>query len=109
MSNQKILHCFFDADMRCSHDGLAARAAKDKVNVKTLDTGQYIVFVNSAKNRIKLYAANETVAYYRAPKGVRIDLGVIVRIPANFAATGRIDYTKALKETVEKALSRKNT
>jgi hypothetical protein len=103
MSQAKVIQCFFDADMRNGHLGLAAIAKKDKIDVEQIEPGQYVVFLNSAKNRLKLYAANGIVAYYYKP-GMKIDLHVISEIPRAFLGSGRLDYDAALRKTLEKRI-----
>jgi hypothetical protein len=103
----RILQCFLSADMRCGHDGLKDIAKKSKIDCDKLDDGTYVVFVNSEKNRMKLFAPNHVVAYYKCRPGERLALETIPLILKSFNASGRIDYDKALRETIEKALTRR--
>lgn len=104
---QQILQCFFDADLRNGHDGLAAIAKKKKIDVTKLEPGRYIVFVNSSKDKIKMYAASNVVAYYKCRAGEKLNLLAIREIPKSFTASGQIDYDSALKIAIEKALARR--
>lgn len=101
----RAIQIFLDSDLRCSHDGLAMIAKKEKIDVSKLEPGEYVIFVNSAKDKCKVYAAFNVVAYLKPPKGHKIEMKVIQLIPVAFAATGRIDYDKALKELLEKELT----
>ncbi len=101
-----IIRCFLDSDLRCSHDGLAEQAKKSGIKVEDLKTGEYVVFVNHKKDRVKVYAAFNVLAYLKLPPGTSMDLNVIRAIPRAFTASGRLDYDKALKETVEEKLNK---
>jgi hypothetical protein len=102
MSKGAIIQCFLDADMRNGHEGLAELAKKENINVQTLQRGQFVVFINSAKDRVKIYAASNVIAYMRSVRGQKIDLRVIREIPRAFNGGG-ISYD----ETIEKMLSLK--
>lgn len=99
----RVVRCFLNADMRNGHEGLRLVAAKEKIDVDKLAPGEFVVFVNAAKDRLKIYTHSRVLAYQHQ-KGVRINLKTIAEIPRAFAATGRIDYDKALKTTLEKEL-----
>jgi hypothetical protein len=99
-----IIRCFLDSDLRSSHDGLADQAKKSGIKVEDLKQGEYVVFVNSKKDRVKVYAAYHVLAYIKLPAGTSMDLNVIRAIPKAFTASGRLDYNKALRETVEEKL-----
>lgn len=99
----RILQVFLDSDLRCGHEGLEAVAKKHKIAVKDLDPGQYVVFVNSARDRIKIFAASHVIAYLKAPVG-KIDMRTISLIPQAFEGKGRFNYDEALKELIKKKL-----
>jgi hypothetical protein len=103
MADVKALRIFLNVDLRNSHEGLSAIATKNKIDVKKLVAGEYLIFINSEKNKIKLYAANEVIAYYRCPHG-KVDLRAISKIPQAFKASGKIDYDACLKEIMEAKL-----
>jgi hypothetical protein len=88
--------------MRNGHDGLAELAKKENIDVKKISRGEFVVFVNSAKDRVKVYAASNVIAYMKSSKGQKIDLRVIREIPRAFNGGG-ISYD----ETIEKMLSLK--
>jgi len=98
----KILRVFYDADLRCYHDGLAERAKKEGVDVKNLKAGEYAVFINSKRDRIKVFAAENVIAYQKSEHG-RLDLNALKRIPEVFESRGGFSYTKAVeKELIER-------
>lgn len=98
-----FLRVFPNTDLRNSHDGLAAIAKKHKVKVENLLPGEYLLFLNTGKNRVKLFAANEVVAYIKSKHG-KIDMRTIQLIPAAFEADGKIDLDKLTRETLEKLI-----
>lgn len=104
--NNRVLQIFLNADLRCSHDGLREIAKKGGLDVKDLQPGQYIVFLNCAKNRLKLYAAGNVVAYMKQPDGGRIDIRMIAELPRAFNGTS-INYETAIKEALAKVFARR--
>lgn len=100
----RLLQVFFNSDLRCSHDGLSQLAKEHDINVSALEPGEYVIFVNSAKNRLKLYASNNVLAYLKLDSGKGIDLRTIALIPKAFKASGKLDYDQALKEVLTKEL-----
>lgn len=101
-----ILRCFVNVNMAQGHDGLASLAKKYEIDVKKLSPGEYVVFINSARDRVKVYAASNVIAYQRLPHG-RLDLRAIAEIPRVFKASGKISYDDALKEFLVKALAKR--
>ena len=104
MSKGQVLQCFLNVNLGAQHDGLTKLAKQHGLNTKDLQKGDYVVFVNSARDRVKVYAANNTIAYYRAPSRGSIDLRVIQMIPQAFNGAHKLDYDVALKAAIEKAL-----
>lgn len=72
---------FLNMDLRNGHEGLTAIAKKNKVDIKTLESGEYIIFINSEMNRLKLYAQNDVIAYLKLPRG-KIDSRRLSKRPA---------------------------
>jgi len=102
----RIVRVIFDADLRCSHDGLRETAKKLKVLVDDLHTGEYVVFINSKKNMLKLFAANNTIAHFKTPDQRKMNLNVIAQIPKFF--NGReLKYDDALKKVIEEQFSKR--
>jgi hypothetical protein len=99
----KLLELFLNVDLRCAHDGLAMVAKKRGIDVKKLEPGQYVMFINCEKNRLKLFAANNIIAYLKLPHG-KIDMRTLQLIPQAFHASGKIDYDSALKKILMKEL-----
>ena len=105
MAQGNILQCFVDADLRCGHLGLTALAKKNGVKVGDLAPGEYVVFINTRRTRVKIYAASNVIAYLNAPRGVSIDLRVIQQIPRAFTGSGALNYDKALENLLNSKLS----
>jgi hypothetical protein len=101
----KVIQVFMDADLRCGHDGLADIAKKEKINVTKLEHGEFVMFINVERNKLKLYTANNIVAYLRLPQG-KIEMRTLGMIPAAFAQTGRISYDEHLKEVLQERLGK---
>jgi len=104
----QIIHLFQNVDLRCQHDGLGKICLDKKINPKKLSPGEYAVFTNNSKDRVKLFAAHNVIAYLRLYPGEgKIDPRTIQYIPKAFESTGKIDYDKALKEFVTSNLIKK--
>lgn len=99
----KIVRYFPDTDLRAGHDMLADKAIRNKINVKALGRGEFVVFVNRAKTALKMFAGSANlVAYLRLEKG-KLDLRTISLIPEYFDGS-EIKYDLALKKVIEKDL-----
>ena len=96
----RIIRVVFDADLRCSHDGL--RLIAKKLHVSTdLKVGEYIVFINAKKSMLKIFAAGNTIAHFKCPDNRRMNLNVIAMIPTFF--NGReLEYDKAIEALIKK-------
>lgn len=99
----KLIQVFLHADLRCGHEGLAKLAKDNKIHVSSLLPGEFVIFINSKMDRLKLYTANEIIAYLKLKTG-KIDLRAIQLIPQAFKASGRIEYDEALREVIESHL-----
>lgn len=107
--SSRVIQCYLNSDLRNGHEGLTALAKKNGIHTGKLEAGQYVVFINSRKDRLKLYAANNVVAYLKLEDGRKIDLNTIRLIPQVFNGSGKIDYDRALRETLETALRLKRS
>lgn len=108
----KLIHVFFDTDMRCRHDGLLARAKKERgFNRSDLGPGDMLAFINTKRDRIMVLAGLDeddtygVLGYYRSPHG-RIDELAIQYIPDAFAG-GQINYNQALRKALTQRLAKK--
>lgn len=107
----KLLHLIRETDMRCSHEGLLARAKLEGVPLTKLGPGDVIAFLNTGRDRIKVLAFTGekdgfgVMGYYRSPHG-RVPPEAMEFIPAAFGGDGfRMD--RAIKEGLLKLLAKK--
>lgn len=106
MRKTGILQCFLNVDMRNAHDGLSVIAKKNGIDPEKIEPGSFIVFINSARTKLKVYASDQVVAYLRLESGRKLNMNVIRELPRVF--NGRsIKYDEALKSVVESAISKK--
>lgn len=106
-NGNRVLQCFLNADLRNGHEGLEKLAKDNGIDVTKLLPGQYVVFINSSKDKIKLYATNHVIAYYKLEKGRIYDPRVIAEIPKAFNGHQKLDMDVALKNAITKALARR--
>ncbi len=83
-SGLKIVRYVTGVHMALSHRGLKLMAKKLGLNADTMDSGEFIIFMNSGQTAFKLLTANNIICYYRHPKEHRIDPRVISLIPKVF-------------------------
>ncbi len=100
-----IIQVFLNVDMRNMHDGLTKIAKKNGIEVGILSARQYVVFINAAKTKVKVYAANDTIAYSRSKSG-KLQMEAVAKIPECFGG-GAFNYDQALKLVLEELLKRK--
>ena len=100
-----LVRVIFHADLRCGHDGLTKLAKSLKVNVTDLKVGEFVAFINNSKSAIKLYAAGQTIAYYRNPGKRQLNLKVLSVIPRFFNGK-ELQYNEALKEIITKEIKK---
>jgi hypothetical protein len=98
---QKIIRYFSNSDLRSGHLGLAKIARNYKVDPRGLGAGEYLVFVNRAKTKVKVYTGGNIIAFLSSK--TRIDLRTIALIPKYFDG-GEIKYSQALEEVIKKDL-----
>lgn len=92
----KIIHVFTNADLRCGHDGLR-RLAKSKANLKK---GEHAVFINSARDKMKILSHGDLLSYKRSVRG-KLDLETVRHIPDAFGVQGGFSYRKALEKVLK--------
>lgn len=101
MIMQKIIRYFADIHLGNAHRGLTKIAIKEKVDVRNLGAGEYVVFVNSVQTAFKMFAPGNVIAHYKSPENTKIDPRTILMLPNYFNGT-EIGYDKALRAVLEK-------
>lgn len=109
-----IIQIFWNVDLRCNHTGLS-KVAQDfgDVDVTDLLPGEMCIFVNAAKNKMKLLVgctekdSQGIMAYYKTPHNRRIDVQALEYIPESFSAKRGVAYSEALKKSLEERLNKK--
>lgn len=101
----KIVRVFLDTNMACQHNGLRSLASKHGVKLEALDNREHVIFVNKARNRVKLYSANGVISYLWKEKG-RLDMMALSMIPETFSnqVGDGFHMNKAIKATLIKRL-----
>ncbi len=97
-----IIKYFPNVDMRLGHIGLASFCKKNGVEIQNLRAGEFIVFTNSAFNRIKIFAAGNTIAYQKSWNNRKIPVRLIGLLPKFFNGAS-LNFDAAMKEAVELA------
>lgn len=100
----RITRVFLNVDIRNGHIGLAQLAKEHRIDVNKLDNGEIVVFINTKRNKMKVYASNQVLAY--VSRDTRISLDAVKFIPLAFGARGRFDYDEALRLSVNEALAK---
>lgn len=107
----RVQQCFLNTDLRYSAPGLIHLCDENGIDVSKRKHGELIVFINTARDHIKVLACNEStqpvVASYRLPKGRIYDLRVVSEITKAFRADGTINFNKAMKNVLDKLLEKK--
>lgn len=100
----KIVYYFPNSDLRCSHDGLTIVAKREGKDPKTLNPGEFMVFVNTRKNMLKIFAARNVIAHYR--QNGAIDLRILQHLPEVFNGGG-FNYSAALRKVLERDFAKR--
>lgn len=98
----KIKAVFPETPMYYSHLGLAKIAMKRKIDVKKLEPGEFVVFVNRPLNACKIFTHGNVIAYLRTVDNRRLEMRTIQLLPSYFRG-GQFHYDKALEQVLKKA------
>lgn len=108
---REVKQAFLNVGMGNRFDGLAAIAKKAGIELSKLSPDSYLVYVNSARDKIAMLVGpqipgkKQTMAYVRLERGRKIDLRVIQEIPKAFDGRS-LNYDKALGLAIDKALAK---
>lgn len=97
----RIVRFFPDTNLQGGHIGLSKLAKENGVDVNKLKLGEYLIFVNRKKDKLKMFASASLIAYLKMPPGGRIDPRTIAILPRYFNGTS-IQYDEALKEVLDR-------
>jgi hypothetical protein len=107
-NGSRVLRVILNTNLGNGHDGLKKIAAKVAgIGIEKLQAGEYLVFINSARDKMKVYASGNIIAYLRLPRGQILNLATIQEIPRVFRGDGQIDYPAALKSALLQAFEGK--
>jgi hypothetical protein len=101
----RVVRFFPNADLRCSHDGLRLIAKENGIDPWELAPGEFLVFMNTNKNMMKIYAPGNVLAHVKSPDNRRIDLDIVRYIPRFFNGT-EFKFEKALEKMVSVKVER---
>lgn len=87
-----------DVDMRVGFEGLAKTLKENKIDVKSLEKGSLIIFLNRKATAFKLLAGKEYVVYYKNGHR-RIPLDAIQYLPTFFDGA-ELDFNKAVEKSI---------
>lgn len=94
MSKNRLVRYVADQDLRLGYDGL-----NKKVPLTNLGQGEFVAFVNRAKDKVKLATGNDVILYHRMTRNKKLDPRVIMHLP-RYLNGSRIDYDSAMRELI---------
>lgn len=106
MSPTRIVMVIDNVNMGKGHDGLTAIAKQFKLDPTKLKPGELLMFINRAKDKLKVYGPGHVIGYLRMPGKRKLTMEAIQYLPQAFNPDGSIDYDKALKQAVIKMLEK---
>lgn len=98
-----LIKVFPNSDLRCSHKGLGILAGKS--DPKTLDAGNFLLFINRSQSAFKMLAAGNVLVHYKSPRG-RVHIDAIQYLPHCFSGWD-LNYDKALGMSLDKLLAKR--
>lgn len=100
----QIARVFINVSMANGHKGLAEIAKAHKIRIEKLEPGQFVLFINRARTKLKALASNDVLSYVN--KDERLTLEAIQYIPAAFGLKGRFSYDEALRMAIEESMAK---
>jgi len=102
----RIVRYISGVNMGLSFRGLGQVAVDLRLSIDSLDSGEFVVFMNRKQTAFKMLAPNNVLVYYRHPKEHRIDPRVIALIPTMF--DGKVIHMdKALEKVITNDFTKK--
>lgn len=94
----RIVAAVSNVSMSLGHDGLVSICKQLKINPDTMKDGDLVLFVNRARNRLKLLGPQGIVlGYLKMPNEQRLPLEAVQYIPRTFTANGRVNLGAAVE------------
>lgn len=104
----RIVAVVDNVHMGLGHEGLRGLAKLHRLPIEGLAQGELLLFLNRAKDKIKMVGhGGQVIAYFKMPHGRRLPLEAIQYIPQTFTADGKVDLDAAIEKHVTSALSRR--
>lgn len=104
----RIVAAIDNVNMGLGHDGLTLLAKRFKIDLRTIQEGELVLFMNRAKDKLKVLGPGSIVlGYIKMTKGRRIPLDAIQWLPKTFSMTGQINIEKAIEISVQKAFEKR--
>lgn len=104
----KLVAAIGNVNMALGHEGLTRVAAGFKINLSKLGDKELVLFLNKARDRLKILGARGIVmGYVKMPDEQKLPLGAVQYLSKAFSAGGKVDIDMAVKDYVENALKRR--
>lgn len=100
----KVVHIFKDTPMSYQHTGLAELAINRGVKLEKLSPGEHVVFLNVARDKVKIYTSGGLLSYYKSPSG-KLNLHVLSETPKFFSLDTGMDWKAADEAALNKLLA----
>ncbi len=108
-----IRQVFLNVNMGNRFDGLSEIAKKAGIVLNQLQTWDYLIFVNAARDKVAMLVGpqeganvnRQTMAYVRLPAGRRLNLMAIREIPRVFDGKA-LNYDAALEKAIDSSLAK---
>ncbi len=99
----KLVHFFFDVDLRCNHRGLLEILKKKKIKITEDD---FIVFMNHKRTMVKMLCkGKEALLHWRNENRI-LDPGVVRHLP-KFCDGTSMDVDAAVESHLMEIMSRR--
>lgn len=93
-----IKRIYFDTSMSLSFGGLSEMMKKSKLDIGTIESGEFVVFVNRKQTAFKLLCGPSLLVYHNNG-GRRFPITAITQMPRFFDGS-KIDFSAAVDRAV---------
>lgn len=115
-TRSQLKRLFLNVSMVNRIDGLRVIAEKEGLEIKEMQDGDFVFFVNAARTKLAAligapqgkFMDGGIMCYYKAPRGTHITVDAIRYIPKFFDGRA-MNYEKALEAAITTALAKKPT